>query len=119
MRNGSFHMVRSFFFVYGKLINIGWIVKHLNLKKLGIKMEKEIEELTLLLLYLTSWKEEDIPEAMRRSWKGYSFDALDQLTDRDYLRGGKKSKSVYLTEAGIEEAKQLMEKYFVGEKKDE
>lgn len=52
---------------------------------------------------------------MRRSWKGYSFDALNQLTDQDYLRGGKKSKSVYLTEAGIEEAKKLMEKYFVGE----
>ncbi|TQR14716.1 DUF6429 family protein [Psychrobacillus soli] len=82
-------------------------------------MKKEIEELTLLLLYLTSWKEEDVPETIRRSWKGYSFDALDQLQDRDYLRGGIKSKSVYLTEAGIEQAKQLIEKYIMGEKKDE
>ncbi|WP_391203128.1 DUF6429 family protein [Psychrobacillus sp. L4] len=78
-------------------------------------MKKEIEELTLLLLYLTSWKEEDIPETMRRSWKGHSFDALNQLMDQDYLRGGIKSKSVYLTEAGIEEAKRLIEKYFAGE----
>ncbi|MFJ7971681.1 DUF6429 family protein [Psychrobacillus sp. NPDC096389] len=78
-------------------------------------MENKIEELTLLLLYLTSWKEEEFSDTMRRSWKGYSFDALNQLTDQDYLRGDKKSKSVYLTEAGIEEAKKLMEKYFVGE----
>ncbi|MFJ5770288.1 DUF6429 family protein [Psychrobacillus sp. NPDC093180] len=82
-------------------------------------MKKEIEELTLLLLYLTSWKEEDIPETMRRSWKGYSFEALDQLKVQDYLRGGTKSKSVYLTEAGIEEAKQLMEKYLGGERNSE
>lgn len=74
-------------------------------------MEKEIEELTLLLLYLTSWKEEELPDTMRRSWKGYSFDALNQLSDQDYLRGSFKSKSVYLTGAGIEQAKQLMEKY--------
>ncbi|MFJ8065680.1 DUF6429 family protein [Psychrobacillus sp. NPDC096426] len=82
-------------------------------------MKKEIEELTLLLLYLTSWKEEDFPETIQRSWKGHSFEALDQLKELDYLRGGIKSKSVYLTEAGIEQAKQLMEKYNLGEMKDE
>ena len=37
--------------------------------------------------------------------------------DQDYLRGGLKSKFIYLTEAGIKEAKQLMEKYFVREMK--
>ncbi|WP_419959461.1 DUF6429 family protein [Psychrobacillus sp. BM2] len=82
-------------------------------------MKKEIEELTILLLYLTSWKEEDIPETMRRSWKGYSFDVLNRLKDDDYIRGGVKAKSVYLTERGIDEAKQLMEKYFVGDMIDE
>ena len=81
-------------------------------------MKNEIEELTLLLLYVSSWKEQDIPNTMRRSWKGHSFDALNQLADKDYLRGSLKSKSVYLTEEGIEQAKQLMEKY-VGEKNDE
>lgn len=82
-------------------------------------MENEIEELTLLLLYLTSWEEEEFSVTMRRSWKGYPFDALNQLTDQDYVRGNENSKSVCLTEAGIEEAKKLMEKYFVGEKNRE
>jgi hypothetical protein len=74
-------------------------------------MDKEIKELTLLLLYLTSWKENDIPEHLRRSWKGYPFEALKELSDQDLLRGGTRSKSVYLTAEGIQEAKKLMEKY--------
>lgn len=82
-------------------------------------MKKEIEELTLLLLYLTSWEEEDIPTTMRRSWKGYSFQALNELDEKDYIRGGKKSKSVYLTENGIEQAKQILKKYIGSEGKDE
>ena len=74
-------------------------------------MEEKIKELTLLLLYLTSWNESDLPEEMRRSWKGYPFETLNQLTNEDLIRGSFRSKSVYLTEAGIKEAKNLMEKY--------
>lgn len=77
-------------------------------------MDQKIEELTLLLLYLTSWKEDELPELfgeMRRSWKGYPFDILDELTDKDFIRGSKRSKSVYLTEAGIKEAKELAKVY--------
>lgn len=74
-------------------------------------MEKRIKELTLLLLYLTSWKENDLPGEMRRSWKGYPFDTLNELTDEDFIRGSIRSKSVYLTEAGIKEAEELMKKY--------
>lgn len=81
-------------------------------------MEKEIEELTLLLLYLTSWKEEGLPENIRRSWKGYSFDVLNHLIEQDYLSGSSKAKSIYLTEVGIEHAKQLVKKY-IGEMKNE
>ena len=74
-------------------------------------MEKQIKELTLLLLYLTSWKETDLPGEMRRSWKGYPFDVLDELTDEDLIRGSNRSKSVYLTESGIKEAEALLRKY--------
>jgi len=74
-------------------------------------MEEKIKELTLLLLYLTSWNESDLPEEMRRSWKGYPFETLNELTNEDLIRGSFRSKSVYLTEAGIKEAKNLMEKY--------
>ncbi|KHF41428.1 DUF6429 family protein [Halalkalibacter okhensis] len=74
-------------------------------------MEEKVKELTLLLLYLTSWKENDLPGEMRRSWKGYPFDTLNELTDEDFNRGNVRSKSVYLTEAGIKEAEELMKKY--------
>lgn len=74
-------------------------------------MEEKVKELTLLLLYLTSWKENDLPGELRRSWKGYPFDTLNELTDDDFIRGSVRSKSVYLTEAGIKEAEELMKKY--------
>lgn len=75
------------------------------------EMEQEIKELTLLLLYLTSWKEEDLPGEMRRSWKGYPFEILDELREEDFIRGSNRSKSTYLTETGIEKAKILAKKY--------
>jgi hypothetical protein len=59
-----------------------------------MKKEEKIKELTLLLLYLTSWKEDELPGEMRRSWKGYPFDALNELTDDDFIRGS--SRSIFL-----------------------
>lgn len=46
-------------------------------------MKKVIKELTLLLLYLTSWKDEDFlrDKDIRRSWKGYPFEILDGLRE--------------------------------------
>lgn len=52
---------------------------------------------------------------MRRSWKSYPFDVLNELTDKDFIRGSIKSKSVYLTEAGIKEAKVLVKKYQIND----
>ncbi|GEM05672.1 hypothetical protein HMI01_26600 [Halolactibacillus miurensis] len=67
--------------------------------------------MSLLLLYLTSWEEEGLPEGFKRSWKGYPFEVLDALSADDLIRGGHRSKSVYLTENGVNEAKQLIKKY--------
>lgn len=84
-------------------------------------MEKNIEELTLLLMYLTSWDEENFyydefdnlnKSVLKNSWKGYSFDTINGLTDNGYLFFSKhKSKSVTLTPKGEEQAKKLIEKY--------
>jgi hypothetical protein len=74
-------------------------------------MEKKIKELTLLLLYLTSWTEKDLPGEMRRSWKGYPFEVLNEFNEKDLIRGSVRSKSVYLTEDGIKEAQMLLRKY--------
>lgn len=75
-------------------------------------MHKQIEELTLLLLYLTSFQENSVlGETTLRSWKGYPFDTLDQLSNDSLIFFSNRAKSVYITEDGIELAKILMQKY--------
>jgi hypothetical protein len=76
-------------------------------------LRKKIKELTLLLLYLTSWEEDDFSadDKIRRSWKGYPFEIIDELKDEDLIFGTKRAKSVYFKEKGIQRAKKLMEKY--------
>lgn len=76
-----------------------------------IQMKDQIDELTLLLLYLTSFKEDFGLGEAQRSWKGYRFESLNELSENDFIRDSKRSKSVYLTEKGIEQAKELMKKY--------
>lgn len=71
-------------------------------------MEEKIKELTLLLLYLTSWKEDVGLGEVDRSWKGYTFKTLDDLTDEELIYGSKKSKSIYFTEFSIKEAEFLV-----------
>lgn len=84
-------------------------------------MENNIEELTLLLMYLTSWEEEGFyydeddnlnKDLFKNTWKGYSFEAINELTDKGYLFPTKyKNKSVTLTKEGEELAKKLIEEY--------
>lgn len=75
-------------------------------------MDEQIKELTLLLLYLTSWKDNDrFEKDLHRSWKGYSFEVLDQLIEEGYIGGGYRSKSVYFTDEGVSEAQKLISKY--------
>ena len=84
-------------------------------------MNKKIEELTLLLMYLTSWEEDgfiadenDMPvkAKIKTSWKGYSFDAINKLMDEKYLYFSKyKNKTVSLTKEGEELAEKLVDKY--------
>lgn len=44
----------------------------------------------------------------QRSWKGYDFGILDELTEEDLIRGGQRSKSVMITDEGIKKAKELL-----------
>jgi len=74
-------------------------------------MVQTIKELTLLLIYLTSWQEEDFSIKIHRSWKGYPFEIINELQDEGYISGSKRAKSVYLTEEGIAKAKEFMKKY--------
>ena len=69
------------------------------------------EELTLLLLYLTSWEEKVLDQPISRSWKGYPFEILNELEQKGLIAQRKRSKSVYLTEAGKKFAEKLKNKY--------
>lgn len=59
---------------------------------------KRIRELTLMLMYLTSWEEHDTPGLravkkkelgkyllVRRCWKGYDFHLLNQLAEEGLI----------------------------------
>ncbi|MGQ9533237.1 MAG: DUF6429 family protein [Desulfotomaculales bacterium] len=74
-------------------------------------MEKLIRELTLMLLYLTSWTEKTPFGPVRRSWKGYPFETLDELAEEGLIAGSRRAKSVLLTEAGEREARRLLARY--------
>ena len=64
-------------------------------------------------LGLTSWKEKDpFGDEYMRAWKGYDFDILNKLQDENLIGGSTyKAKSTYLTDNGVEKAKELMKKY--------
>jgi hypothetical protein len=91
----------------------------------GATMDNEevIADLTLLLMYLTSWEEEikspgrdkkpAVLAKIRRTWKGYPFETINMLVDHEYLRGSFRAKSVILTEKGIARADDLKKKYLL------
>ncbi len=76
-------------------------------------LEKTTKELTLLLLYLNSWEEKALDETYRRSWKGYDFGDLNELSGEELIFDPKRSKSIIFNDSGIKQAKALAEKYGV------
>jgi hypothetical protein len=76
-------------------------------------METAIEDLTLLLLYLTSWEEQVVPSRppIHRAWKGFRFEVLDTLEEKGLLSQSRRAKSVVLTEEGVRKAGALQAEY--------
>ena len=86
----------------------------------NINAEQAMKELTLILLYLSRFTQgEKFHETTDYyAWKGYDFDILNELGDAYYIRQGNhpsRSKSVYITEGGIEQAKELLSKYGISD----
>ena len=77
--------------------------------KYSDELRQKNKDLTLILLYLNSWKERGFDSL--RSWKGYDFGALNELSEEGYISEGRRSKSVVLFEEGIEKAKSLLAEY--------
>ena len=82
-----------------------------------------IKDLTLMLMYLTSWEESLVPGTrknfdcadfrfqIRRCWKGYDFGILSELTDEGLVNAGGRSKSASFTDEGETKALELLRQY--------
>lgn len=74
--------------------------------------EQAIEELSLMLIYLTRFQENnEYCRYLESSWKGYNFDTLEKMEQKKLLFQPRKSKCVYLSEEGKEKARQLLAEY--------
>jgi hypothetical protein len=82
-----------------------------DMNKNSDQLEQNINDLTLLLLYLTSWTEDEGIGKHHRSWKGYPFDVLNELSEDGFISGSNRAKSVYFTDHGIAKAEELVRKY--------
>jgi hypothetical protein len=73
---------------------------------------KKVDEITLALLYLTTFKDKyDL-----RAWKSHDWDVLNRLHESGYIHDPvSKAKSVMLTDEGAERSKRLFEKHFMTE----
>ena len=77
-----------------------------------------MEELSMILIYLSHFTEKDrrADPDKKCAWKGYDFDILNELDEKDYIRqGSHRSKSMYITKVGEAKAKEFMEKYNVAD----
>lgn len=78
--------------------------------------EQAIEDLSLMLMYLTRFQDNnEFCRYMETSWKGYDFEALDRLEDKDLLYQPRKSKCVYLSETGKAQARELLQEYHIAD----
>ena len=82
--------------------------------------ETAVRELTLALLFLNRFREFEGKKNNRRyypwqAWKNYDFDVLNELNDKDFIRGSRRAKSVTLSKAGMAEARRIIEKYGIAD----
>jgi hypothetical protein len=69
----------------------------------------KVDEITLALLWLTSFKNADGV----RAWKGHDWETMDRLYSKGYLSDPKsKAKSVVLSEEGEKRSRELFAKHF-------
>lgn len=75
-------------------------------------MDVKTKDLYLLLIYMSAWEEESRKKPgakVLRAWKGLRFDILNVLERENMIRQYR--HSLIMTDAGIERAQQLTQKY--------
>jgi hypothetical protein len=71
----------------------------------SIDPQERLEELTLLVAYLSSWEENrGAGSRVRRAWKGFRVEVLERLQAQGLLTQGRSSKSLLLTDEGVARA---------------
>ena len=82
-----------------------------------------VKDLPLMLMYLTSWEERLVPDLhekpdrpgfhlqIRRTWKGYDFGILNELTEEGLVNARNRSKSASFTDEGVAKALELLKRY--------
>lgn len=79
--------------------------------------KQAIEELSLMLIYLTRFQDNnEYCRYLENSWKSYDFEALNALENKELLFQPKKSKCIYLSEKGKELARTLLDEYNIADK---
>ena len=78
--------------------------------------EEAMKELTMVLMYLSRFTQPRSKTEQEEfyAWKGYDFDVLKELDEVELIYLGthpSRTKSVCLTDSGLDYAKKLMEKY--------
>ena len=85
--------------------------------------EDTVKDMTLMLMYLTSWQESLAPSVRKKTdyasiypkaricWKGYDFDILNKLTDEGLVNARGRSKSASFTDEGEAKALELLKRY--------
>jgi hypothetical protein len=69
----------------------------------------KVDEVTLALLTLTASEEHGVT----RAWKGHDFEVMNRLHQKGWISDPiGKAKSVLLTDAGVQKAQALFERYF-------
>ena len=77
-------------------------------------MNQEISELTMLLIYLTGWKEDSRKNENKkvfRAWVFHKFEILNELQDQGLIRLTPGGKSLTVTEKGKQIGEELKNKW--------
>ncbi len=70
---------------------------------------EKIDEATLALLYLVTWRE----KYGIRAWKSFEWETMDRLHERGWISDPKtNAKSVAMTEVGYRKAEELFQRLF-------
>ncbi len=64
-----------------------------------------LHDLTLVMLYLTSWEEKGPAGLVRRAWKSYDWDVIDRLGSEGLIGTSHRAKSAYLSDEACRRAR--------------